>query len=46
MASYPASSRPPVQSGSGAFYGAAALLLGLGRRRPRVLRADDVGGCA
>ena len=30
MASYPASSRPPVQSGSGAFYGAAALLLGLG----------------
>ena len=30
MASYPASSRrPPTQSGSGAFYGAAALLLGL-----------------
>ena len=29
MVSYPASSRPPVQSGSGAFYGAAALLLGV-----------------
>ena len=29
MASYSASSRPPVESGSGAFYDAAALLLGL-----------------
>jgi nitrite reductase (NO-forming) len=29
MASYPASSRPPVETDSGAFYGVAALLLGL-----------------
>ena len=32
MASYPASSRPPVETESGAFFKVAAILLGLGGR--------------
>ena len=47
MSTYPARTHrrqaPAPESGSGAFWAVAALLLGLTRRGRRLLRADDVG---